>query len=111
MRSERKKFLIMEILAKILEKYIENDIVFTILNLSLPQKGGVMKVILSIFPDEKAEQIINELNKNNAKIKNELKRNIYLRYLPKRIIFKYSNELKEAQVLDKILKETSKNID
>ena len=111
MRSERKKFLIIEILSEIIEKYIEKDIVFTILNLSLPQKGGVMKVVLSVFPDEKADEAIKELNKNQIKIKNELKNKIYLRYLPKKIVFKYSKQLKEAQILDKILKDISKESD
>jgi len=105
MRIERKKFLVIEALSEIIEKIIEGDVVFTILNVSLPQKGGIMKVSLSIFPDEKAKKIIEELNKESKKIKNELKNKIYLRYIPKKIVFKYSNELKEAQIIDKILKE------
>lgn len=105
MRSERKKFLIIEKLSEILEKFIKGEVFFTILNISLPQKGGIMKVFLSIFPDEKAKSVIHELNKDSLKIKNELKNKVYLRYLPKKILFKYSGELKEAQIIDKIIKE------
>lgn len=104
MKSERKKFLVIRILSEILEKIMPNEVVFTILNISLPQKGGIMKVFLSVFPDEKANSIVNELNKNSLKIKNELKNRIYLRYLPKKIIFQYSSKLQEAQIIDKILK-------
>jgi ribosome-binding factor A len=64
-----------------------------------------MKVKISIFPDEKAKEVISDLNKDSIKIKNELKESIYLRYLPKKIIFQYSKDLKEAQEIDKILKE------
>ncbi len=110
MRGERKKFLVIEKLSEILETIIKGEVVFTILNVSLPQKGGVMKVYLSIFPDEKAETIIKELNKESAKIKNELKNKIYLRYLPKKIVFKYSSDLKEAQIIDKILKEEKEGL-
>ncbi len=105
MRAERKKFLIIEILSSILRERIDPNIIFTILDLSLPQKGGVMKVKLSIFPDDKAKEVVKILNKESQKIKNELKERIYLRYLPKKIIFKYSADLKEAQEIDKILKE------
>lgn len=110
MRGERKKFLVIEKLSEILETIIKGEVVFTILNVSLPQKGGVMKVYLSIFPDEKVEPIIKELNKESAKIKNELKNKIYLRYLPKKIVFKYSSDLKEAQIIDKILKEEKEGL-
>lgn len=110
MRGERKKFLVIEKLSEILETIIKGEVVFTILNVSLPQKGGVMKVYLSIFPDEKAETIIKELNKESAKIKNELKNKIYLRYLPNKIVFKYSSDLKEAQIIDKILKEEKEGL-
>ncbi len=104
MKEERKKFLIIEELSKILQEILDKDVVFTILNISLPQKGGVMKIILSIFPENKAEKIIKELNKDSNKIKNELKKRCYLRYLPKKIIFKFSKELKELQMIDKIIK-------
>jgi len=110
MRGERKKFLVIEKLSEILETIIKGEVVFTILNVSLPQKGGIMKVYLSIFPDEKVEPIIKELNKESAKIKNELKNKIYLRYLPKKIVFKYSSDLKEAQIIDKILKEEKEGL-
>jgi ribosome-binding factor A len=105
MRAERKKFLLMEILSKILRERIDPKIVFTVLDISLPQKGSIMKVKISVFPDEKAKEVISDLNKDSIKIKNELKECIYLRYLPKKIIFQYSKDLKEAQEIDKILKE------
>jgi len=104
MRGERKKFLIIETLSKILKEKIDPRVVFTILDISLPQKGGIMKVRISIFPDEKAKEVISDLNKDSLKIKNELKRKIYLRYLPKKIIFRYTKDLEEAQKIDKILK-------
>ena len=104
MRRERKKFLIIETLSKILKEKIDPRVVFTILDISLPQKGGIMKVRISIFPDEKAKEVISDLNKDSLKIKNELKRKIYLRYLPKKIIFRYTKDLEEAQKIDKILK-------
>lgn len=110
MRGERKKFLVIEKLSEILETIIKGEVVFTILNVSLPQKGGIMKVYLSIFPDEKVETIIKELNKESVKIKNELKNKIYLRYLPNKIVFKYSSDLKEAQIIDKILKEEKEGL-
>jgi len=104
MGGERKKFLIIETLSKILKEKIDPRVVFTILDISLPQKGGIMKVRISIFPDEKAKEVISDLNKDSLKIKNELKRKIYLRYLPKKIIFRYTKDWEEAQKIDKILK-------
>jgi ribosome-binding factor A len=107
MRSERKKFLIIEKLSEILEEIINGEGVFTILNISLPQKGGTMKVLMSIYPDNKAKDIIKELNSMQNKIKSELKERIYLRYLPKKIKFIYSKGLKEMEEIDRILKDLS----
>ncbi|MGC8981401.1 MAG: ribosome-binding factor A [Minisyncoccia bacterium] len=104
MRSERKKFLIIEKLSEIVEEIINGEAVFTILNISLPQKGGTMKVLISIYPDKKAKELIKELNKNQNKIKNELKERVYLRYLPKNIKFVYSSDLKDMEEIDRILK-------
>lgn len=109
MRLERKKFLLIEELSKIIKEIIDRNIIFTILNLSLPQKGGVMNVILSIFPDDKAEKVIKELNEESSKIKRALRRKTNLRYLPKKIVFKLSKELKEFQIIDKILKNLKYN--
>jgi ribosome-binding factor A len=107
MRDERKKFLIIEKLSEILEEIINGEGFFTILNISLPQKGGIMKVLISIYPDEKANDIIKELNSMQNKIKSELKERVYLRYLPKRIKFIYSKDLKEMEEIDRILKDLS----
>lgn len=107
MKKERKKFLIIEKLNEVIKEILNENIFFTVLDVSLPQKGGIMKVKMSIFPDEKAKDVIGVLNKEQNKIKNKIKEKIYLRYLPQKIKFIYTPTLKEMQDIDEILKKMS----
>lgn len=111
--KERKKFETIKKISSILQKIIpEKNILLTIVDLNLPKKGGVLKIYLSIFPENKEKEIIKFLNQNQKKIKNEIKENVYLRYLPSKIVFYSSSAFKEAdevlKLIDKISNEEKK---
>jgi ribosome-binding factor A len=107
--KERKKFEIIRKISEIIYKLNPQKNVFlTIIDVKLPQKGGRMKVYLSIYPEKKTKRVIDYLNKRQNKIKEEIKRNIYLRYLPSEVIFYPSFEFKEAEKVLKLIDENSK---
>jgi len=95
--KERKKFEVINRLSEIIFKLNPfSDVFLTIVNLKLPKKGGIMKVYLSVFPEEKIDEVIGYFNKISSEVKKEIKQNIFLRYLPSKIVFLPSYELKEA---------------
>jgi ribosome-binding factor A len=81
----------------------QKNIFLTVVDVKLPQKGGRMKIYLSIYPEKEIKKIINYLNKRQNKIKEEIKNNIYLRYLPSEVIFYPSFEFKEAEKVLKLI--------
>ncbi len=108
--KERKKFEVIRKISEIINKFNpERNVLLTIVDIRLPKKGGVMKVYLSVFPETKTKEIIKYLNREQKAIKNEIIDNLYLRYLPSKIIFYPSFEFKEAQevlnLIDEITKE------
>jgi len=105
--KERKKYEIIKALSEILEKFnIFENVVFTIVDIKLPKKGGYLRVFLSIFPENMSKQLISFFKQIERTIRKELKESVYLRHLPARIVFYQSLEFKEAekvyQLLDKI---------
>ncbi|GBD34883.1 Ribosome-binding factor A [bacterium HR35] len=102
--KERKKYEIIKVLSEILEKFnIFENVVFTLVDVKLPKKGGYLKVFLSIFPESKAKQLISFFQKNEKSIRKELKENVYLRHLPAKIVFYQSFEFKEAEKVYRLL--------
>lgn len=107
--QERKRFeLIKQISTIIREKLDDPSIIFTVVDLTLPKKGGKMKVYLSIFPEVKEKEIINFLNKNSFKIKQDIIKRVFLRYLPSKIIFYPSSVMKNADQVLRLIDEISK---
>ncbi len=105
--KERKKFEIIRKISEILNSHNpKKNVLITVVDLNLPQKGGKMKVYLSIFPEKERKEVIEYFNKISKTIKNELKENVYLRHLPSKIVFYPSDEFIEAQkifeIIDKI---------
>lgn len=106
--KERKRFEIIRKLSEIIHKLNpKKNIILTIVDINLPPKRGVMKIYLSVFPENKASEIINYLNKKQKTIKEEIKKNIFLRHLPSKVIFYPSFEFKEAEKVLKLINETS----
>ncbi|GIW66126.1 MAG: hypothetical protein KatS3mg095_0024 [Candidatus Parcubacteria bacterium] len=105
MIQERKKNNFIRKLSFILNNIIDDPkIIISILDINLPSKKGNMFVYLSIFPDDKKDEIIRILRKESLKIKNRIKKLKVLRYLPRKIFFKYDQSLKFMQEIDKILR-------
>jgi ribosome-binding factor A len=106
--KERKRFEIIRKVSEIIYKLNPRENVFlTIVDIKLPKKGGRMKVYLSIFPEKETSYIINYLNKRQKKIKEEIKNNVYLRYLPSQVIFYPSSEFREAEKVLKLINENT----
>ncbi len=106
--KERKKYEIIRKISEILNSLLpKKNIIVTIVDLTLPQKGGWFKVYLSIFPEKERKEIINYFNKNSQKIKNYLKEQVFLRHLPSKIVFYPSDEIAEAQKVLKLINEIS----
>jgi len=107
--KERKKFETIRKISEIIYKLApQKNIFLTIVDVKLPQKGGRMKIYLSIYPEKEIKKVIDYLNKRQKKIKEEIKRNIYLRYLPSEVIFYPSFEFKEAEKVLKLIDENTK---
>lgn len=107
--KERKKYEVIRVLSEIIERFNSfKNVVFTIVNLKLPKKGGYLKVFLSVFPEEKTEEFINFLQNLEDTLRKELKDKVWLRHLPSKIVFYPSFEFKEAEKVYKILEEVKK---
>lgn len=107
--QERKRFeLIRQISLIIKEKLPNINNIFTVIDLTLPKKGGIMKVYLSVFPEKNEREIINFLNRNNFKIKKEIIKRLFLRHLPRKIIFYPSSAMKDADKVLKLIDEIEK---
>ena len=102
--KERKKFEVIKALSEIMEKFnIFRNILFTVVDIKLPKRGGYLKVYLSIFPEEKKSEFISYFQKIRSTIKNQLKKQVFLRHLPSKIAFYTSKEFEEAEKVFKIL--------
>jgi len=107
--KERKKFETIRKISEIIYKINpQKNIFLTIVDIKLPQKGGRMKVYLSVYPETETRQMIDYLNKKQKEIKEEIKKNIYLRYLPSQVVFSPSFEFREAEKILKLIDENSK---
>lgn len=106
--KERKKFEFIRKIGEILVNLNpKKNVLFTIVDLKLPKKGGEMKVYLSVFPEKEAKEIINFFNKVSSKIKNELKKRVFLRYLPSKIVFHLTRAISEGEKVLKLINEVS----
>jgi len=102
--KERKKFEVIKALSEIMQKFnVFKDVLFTIVDIKLPKKGGYLRVYLSVFPEEKKNDFVSYFQKISSTIKNELKKEVYLRHLPSKIVFYTSKEFEEAERVYKIL--------
>jgi ribosome-binding factor A len=109
--KERKKFeLIKKISEIIYQLNPQKNILLTIVDLTLPQKGGIMKIYLSIFPEKDSSQLIKYLNSKQKTIKSEIIKNVYLRYLPSKIVFYPSSEFKKAEIILQLINEANQEI-
>jgi ribosome-binding factor A len=109
--KERKRFEVIKKISEIIYQLIpEKNVLLTVVDLILPQKGGLMKVYLSIFPEEKANNLIKYLNKRQKTIKDEIRKNIYLRYLPSKVVFYPSSEFRQAEEVLKLIDEAKEEI-
>jgi ribosome-binding factor A len=107
--KERKRFEIIRKISEIINKLNpEKNVLLTIVDISLPQKGGKMKIYLSVFPEAKTKEIINYFNRKQKTIKEEIIENVYLRYLPSKIVFYPSFEFKKAQQVLDLINEATK---
>lgn len=109
--KERKIFEIIKHLNRILaELRPEKDVLLSIVDLRLPEKGGALKIWLSVFPKEKELSVLNYIRKNQKKIKSRLKE-LRLRYLPQKIEVFPSSALQEANEVLTILKNLKNEIE
>lgn len=109
--KERKKYEVIRKLSEILNQFKERkDVLITIVDLSLPKKGGAMKVFLSIYPLNFAKNTIEYLNKISRSILKEVKENIYLRHLPSKIIFYSTEVFNQADQILKLIKEVENEL-
>jgi ribosome-binding factor A len=107
--KERKRFEIIRKISEIIYKLNpQKNIFLTIVDVKLPQKGGRMKIYLSVYPEKETKKVIDYLNKRQKKIEEEIKSNVYLRYLPSKVIFYPSFEFKEAEKVLKLINESAK---
>lgn len=108
--KERKKIEIIRRLSEIINKLNnQKNTVITITDVTMPSKGGLMKIYLSVFPDNRETELVQYLNAINFKIKKECLNVIRFRYLPRKIIFKTSKSIKEGDKLLKLINNLSSN--
>ncbi|GIW65753.1 MAG: hypothetical protein KatS3mg094_272 [Candidatus Parcubacteria bacterium] len=105
MLQERKKSEFIKKLSLVLREIIDDHkIIITILDVNLPSKKGNMIIYLSVFPDVKIFEVIEILKKEIPKIKKIIKKMRILRYIPKKIFFRYDQSLKSMEEIDKIFR-------
>ncbi len=96
--KERKKFEIIKKISEILLEFLpQRNILVTVVDLKLPERKGNLKVYLSIYPEKEREEIIKYFNSLSKEIKNEIKKRVYLRHLPSKIVFYPSDEFVKVQ--------------
>ena len=107
--KDQKFFESLKKLSKAIAKFNPNpNALITVVDLKMGKKGGWMRAYLSIFPEKYCKDLINYFNKNQKSILSEIKKNLYLRYLPSKIVFYPSWEFKIADQVLKIIDESSK---
>ena len=107
--KERKRFELIRKISEIIYKLNpQKNVLLTIVDIKLPQRGGKMKIYLSIFPEKERDYIINYLNKRQKKIKEEIKKSVYLRHLPSEVVFYPSFEFEIAEEVLKLIDESTK---
>lgn len=104
--NERKKSEFIKIISEIILRFnpSKNNII-TVTDLKLPKKGGVLKVYLSVFPEKEVYKVIDYLNLKQKTIIKEFKKNMYVKYLPSRVIFYPSFVYSQAEKVLKLINE------
>jgi hypothetical protein len=109
--KERKIFEIIKHLNKLFVELLpEKNVIISVVDIKLSQRGGKLKIWLSVFPESKEDEVIKFLRVMKKKIKDSL-RVLRLRYLPKDIEIYSSSLFKEAGEVIKFLEEMKNEIE
>jgi ribosome-binding factor A len=90
------------------ELELPRDILATITRVESSNNLSSAKVYISVFPEEKYQEVIEELNKRIFQVQKKLNKKMELRIVP-RIKFVKEEKTEEADKIEKILEEIKKN--
>jgi ribosome-binding factor A len=108
-REERLNSRIQEELAKIIARDIEiPGALLTLTEVNLTKKLDQATILVSVFPSEKAERVIEVLTKKTGDLRHALIKRIPIRVMP-HIIFKIDHGPEKAAIIEKIVIEEEKN--
>ncbi len=109
-RAQRFNTLIKKELGKIIFNYldVEPGILVTVTQVSTSANLFTSNVFISVYPSDKAEKIMDKLNRSIYHIQQLLNKKLEVRPVPK-IFFKYDRNPEEAAQIEKLLEETKNN--
>lgn len=99
MREERRVRELLRVIAEAIRDETPPGVVASVLTVSQPQHGTTLAVEVSVFPDERAGEIITQLNSVERNIRQIIRARIYMRHLPRQIRFSYTPVLKQQEGL------------
>ncbi len=109
--KERKRFEVIRKISEILLQFLpKKNLLVTVVDLKLPKRKGYLKVYLSVYPEKEREEMIKYFNRFSKEIKNEIKKKIYLRHLPSKVIFYPSDEFISAQQVFELIEKIKNEI-
>ena len=104
MRGERRVRELLRVIAEAIRGETPPGVVASVISVSQPQHGTILVVEVSVFPDERAAEIVAQLNAIERSVRQLVRQRIYMRHLPRQIRFVYSAALKQQQELGTIEK-------
>ncbi|MBI2462742.1 MAG: 30S ribosome-binding factor RbfA [Candidatus Spechtbacteria bacterium] len=103
-RIERVQELIQREASSILhETFSPKDSIVTVTRVSVAQDLSTTKVFLSIYPFDRAKQILADLERVVPQIQSELNKRLFMKHVP-RLIFRVDEVEKEAAETEKALR-------
>lgn len=112
MRIEKINELIKQELAKILLENVEFEpgVIVTVLDAEVSDSLETANVWISVFPENKSEAVLGNLNAGIGKIQNLLNKKIVRKFVPK-ITFKIDKSATYASNLETFFRRIKKDID
>lgn len=93
---------LLRVIAEAIRDETPLGVVASVISVSQPQHGTTLAVEVSVFPDERADDIIAQLNSVERSIRQIIRTRIYMRHLPRQIRFSYTPALKQQEGLGTI---------
>lgn len=105
-RNIRLAGVLQPLISQILEKenYNQDGSIITVTEVDINRALTQAKVFLSIFPENKAKDIFDNISKDIFKIQQQVNKQCQIKIVPK-IIFNLDNRVSQADIIEKLILE------